>query len=312
MTTSPIALPDNTTQDRTKGILLAAFATALFSAKGIFIKLAYQYQVDSVTLMSLRMLFSLPVYLALGAWGWHQGWLSSQLLKRHGIPIAGIGLLGYYGASFFDLWGLEYVPAQLERLVLFAYPTFTVLLSWWWMKQRPTRQMFWILPITWAGVAVMVGHDLKQQGQHILLGTGLVATSAVIFAFYMVFSKPLINKVSSAAFTIVAMVAASIGILLHYLFSQPNLLVITQQPLPVYGYGLIIALFCTVLPSFMFSDAIRLVGPDKTSVTGSLGPVCTAIAAVLILGEPFTIWHLLGTAMVVVPITFMAVTKSKH
>lgn len=48
-------------------VLIAALG---FSAKAVIIKLAYAYstQVDAITLMTLRMLIALPVFLSVGFW----------------------------------------------------------------------------------------------------------------------------------------------------------------------------------------------------------------------------------------------------
>ena len=45
------------------GALLAFTAAAFFSLKAIFVKLAYIYGVDAVTLLALRMIMCLPVLL---------------------------------------------------------------------------------------------------------------------------------------------------------------------------------------------------------------------------------------------------------
>ena len=39
------------------------------------------------------------------------------------------GFFGYYLASQFDFAGLQYITAQLERLVLFTYPLFVMFLG---------------------------------------------------------------------------------------------------------------------------------------------------------------------------------------
>jgi drug/metabolite transporter (DMT)-like permease len=48
------------------GLLLALLAAFGFSLKAIFIKLAYPYGVDAITLLALRMGFALPVFLWVG------------------------------------------------------------------------------------------------------------------------------------------------------------------------------------------------------------------------------------------------------
>ncbi len=100
-----------------------------FSAKAVLIKLAYSYnlQVDAITLMALRMLISLPFFVATILW----------LNKKSKVPpisqqdllaILGLGILGYYVASFLDFSGLAYISVGLERLVLFLYQRWHLLL----------------------------------------------------------------------------------------------------------------------------------------------------------------------------------------
>src|SRR5262245_48767623 len=124
------------------GFALAAAGAALFSTKAIFIKLAYLENADAPRLLAWRMIFGLPFFLAIGAYA----------LKRRrasGIPFPGgrvivgailNGLIGYYLASLLDFEGLTYITAQLERLALFTYPIFVMLLGWLFFGGRITRE----------------------------------------------------------------------------------------------------------------------------------------------------------------------------
>ena len=95
------------------GIALAVLAAAGFSLKAIFVKLAYAAApVDAITLLALRMGFTLPVVLAVLA-AERRG--LGALGRRDWGLLAALGLLGYYGASILDFWGLEFISAGLER-----------------------------------------------------------------------------------------------------------------------------------------------------------------------------------------------------
>ena len=50
------------------GLLLAMGGAIAFSGKAIIVKLAYRHGVDAVTLIMLRMLFALPLFVALAWW----------------------------------------------------------------------------------------------------------------------------------------------------------------------------------------------------------------------------------------------------
>ena len=53
-----------------RGLALALAGSVLFSAKAIIVKLAYRYGVDAVTLIMYRMLFALPLFVALATSVW--------------------------------------------------------------------------------------------------------------------------------------------------------------------------------------------------------------------------------------------------
>ncbi|MEN9477822.1 MAG: hypothetical protein RLZZ300_1963, partial [Pseudomonadota bacterium] len=119
------------------GLLLALLAAFGFSLKAIFIKLAYPYGVDAITLLALRMGFALPVFLWVGLAEHKAG---AALSRQDWGKLFLLGCLGYYGASILDFWGLEYISAGLERLILFTYPTLTILIGVLFQGKAFTRR----------------------------------------------------------------------------------------------------------------------------------------------------------------------------
>ena len=122
------------------GLLCAGVAAVGFSGKAILVKLAYRHGVDAETLLALRMAFSLPFFVAMG-------WISARqrsdrLTRRDWAWLFGLGLLGYYLASYLDFLGLRYISAALEWLILFVYPTLVVLLSAVLLGQRITGRVW--------------------------------------------------------------------------------------------------------------------------------------------------------------------------
>lgn len=289
------------------GLLCAFFATCLFSTKGIFIKLAYQYDVDSITLMTYRMLLSLPFYIGVFVWAIRKTPSLTSPVKKHFISVMGIGFLGYYLSSYFDLEGLTYISSQLERLLLFTYPTVVVILSWLVFGNRINKQVIGALILAYSGVFVLFYHDLGKQGEGVITGSLLVLTACFTFACYLLFSKTKIQKLGSLVFTCIAMFGASFMIFVH--FSIVHDVQDMNIPMPVFWISLWLALGCTVIPSFLMSEGIARVGPEQASIVGGSGPVLTALMAVFLLGEAFTLYHLLGMLMVIVAIVWLSVRK---
>lgn len=111
--------------------------------------------------------------------------------------------------------------------------------------------LLWVL--SYAGILLIFGHDMVTLGSEVLFGTVLVFISAVSFAVYTLWSKPLIAKVGSLMFTCIAMISASVLILLHFSLTHSfNDLQVSNDALLICAA---IALFATVIPSFLVAEA---------------------------------------------------------
>lgn len=299
------AIPAQTpsTPDRL-GLLCAVLAAVGFSCKAILVKLAYRHGVDAETLLALRMAFSLPFFIALGWIGARRA--STRLTPRDGAWLFGLGLLGYYLASYLDFLGLRFISAGLERLILFVYPTLVVLFSALWLGQPLTRRTLGALTLSYAGIALAVAHDLRLAGsvRDTVLGSGLVLGSALSYALYLVGSGRIVGRLGSTRVTAFASIVACGLAMGQFLLMRP--LAALAQPEPVYALALAMALFSTVLPVWGVAEAIRRLGAGPVALTGSLGPVVTLLLAWLLLDEAIGIVQLAGAALVIAGVTVMA------
>lgn len=286
------------------GLVLALLAAMGFSLKAIFVKLSYVYGVSAVTLLALRMALSLPAFLWVGLVASRS---APALSGRDWAALGALGLLGYYGASIFDFLGLQYISAGLERLILFTYPTLTVLIGVTFQGKTLERREMGALALCYAGIALAFAHDLHLAGDgaRVWIGAGFVFASSLSYALYLSGSAPMIRRLGSARFTALAMLVSTSAAFLHYLLSQPwdDLF---QQPWPVYGLGAAMALFSTVLPVFMQSAAIRTLGSGKAALIGTVGPMLTLIFGWWWLDEGVSLWQMAGMILVVAGVVLVS------
>lgn len=292
----------------TSGFIFAISSAALFAIRPIFVKLVYAQGVDSTTLIAFRMLFSLPIYALLLVWFLREHDLRGRLNTRNIAAISVVGMFGYYAASFLDLIGLQYVTAQLGRMILYTYPTFVVLLGAAFFGERITARIVFSLIITYTGVGIIFGHDLNLYGDDIVTGALFIVGSALSFSLYLLYGKTLIAEVGSRLFTCVALIAASIGILLHYTITRS----VTNPEVNSTALWLIliIAIFCTVIPTFFTTSAVARIGADRTGIIAMSGPAFTSVFAVSMLAESFTIYHAAGIALTIVGIAVLKGAKT--
>ena len=118
--------------------------------------------------------------------------------------------------------------------------------------------------------------------------------------------KPL-SELLAQKTTAYAMITSCLSVMLHYLIAHTSS--IFQLPLPVYGLALGIAIFSTVIPTFMVSKGIHLVGANRASIIASVGPVSTIILGFIVLGETITGSEIVGTIMVLAGVLLVSMKE---
>lgn len=287
------------------GILLTLLGAILFSTKAIFVKLAFRETgVDAVTLLALRMAFATPVYLAVAYFGKTRT-VFKQITRRQKLYIFLLGLTGYYVSSLCDFIGLQYLTASLERLILFLYPTFTILLGAIIFKEPIRRIQVIALLLTYAGITLGCLSEVHFEGDAGSFFTGLffLVLCALAFAIYLTGAGRLMKHTGATAFTALAMLSAATGILLHYLLRADFTTVFTGRLL---GYGLLLGIIATVIPSFMISAGIKAIGAGNSAIVASIGPVATIVQAHFFLGEAIYPLQLAGTLFVIAGIILIS------
>jgi drug/metabolite transporter (DMT)-like permease len=300
-------LPLHERYPRLAGALLCAVAAVAFSGKAVIIKLAYRHGVDALTLLALRMIFSAPLFVALAWWSGRRDHVE-PLARADLAAIAGLGLVGYYLSSYFDFLGLQYITAALERLVLFLYPTFVLLLSAIFLGRRVTARDAVAVAISYAGIAVVFMNDFRTQPGNVVAGSLWVLLSALFYATYLMGSGRLVGRVGSLRFACYAGVVSCMGVVAHFLVVRDWHGILAQPP-PVYWLSVLMAAVSTVMPIVLTSEGIRRIGASHASIVGSTGPVATIFLGFIFLGEPITTVQVIGAALVLAGVLVISLAK---
>lgn len=285
------------------GIIFCMIGAVCFSTKAIFVKLAYrETDVDAVTLLAMRMTFSLPFFVISAIVSSSKS-DNVKFSMKQWLYIAFIGCLGYYISSLLDFLGLQYVSAGMERLILFIYPTLVLLISAVVFHQKIKRAQWLAVLITYIGLSIALVGELDfsiAQEKHLFLGATLIFACSITFALYIVGSGRMIPMVGAAKFNSYAMSFACAAVLLHFFItSEETLLDLEPQ---VYAYSLVMAVFSTVIPTYLIAEGIKRVGSGNAAIVGSIGPVSTILQASIFLNEPVFALQIIGTILVLLGI----------
>lgn len=282
------------------GFLLTFIGAVLFSTKAILVKKAFaDTSVDALTLLTIRMIFSLPFFLGTAFF------VSSKtgnvrLTARQWTQVMVLGLFGYYLSSFLDFEGLQYISAGLERLILFLYPTLVVLMNRLFFRQQVTRMQIVALLLTYTGIGIAYYDEMQfdNSNPYFFLGSVLVFLCSITYAFYISGSGRVIPSIGASRFTAYAMLAATGGVFIHFLFAGNYGSLYAAEGM--WGYGIMLAVIATVLPTFMLSAGVSRIGSNNAAIVSAVGPVSTILQAHWVLGERINTGQIIGTVLVIV------------
>jgi drug/metabolite transporter (DMT)-like permease len=288
-----------TTPPRTRywiGALLVFLAAFCFALKGVLIKLAYQYQIDTISLLTLRMVFALPFYVVI-ALKLSRKLPPANLSVQNWLKLGMLGIMGYYIASYMNFLGLVYITASLERILLFVYPTFVLLLGVLVYGRKVNRLQLLAVFLTYSGIFVAFLPNINSgQQKDVFLGAFWVIMSGLVYAVYLVGSDTMIARVGSQRYTCYAMIIATLVIVRHCLVA--NGLDLFRYSAPVYQLALLMAVLVTVIPTFLIAEGIKRIGSGNASIVASIGPIFTIVLATTFLNETISLFQFLGTLLV--------------
>lgn len=299
----------HTTKKFWYGIAIGVLGVILFSSKAVMVKIAYKYESDAISILLLRMLFSFPFYVVI-AYVYRHKKSAVTLVKKDYAWVVFFGFIGYYLASYFDFVGLTYIKASLERIILFLYPTVVIILNRLFLKQPITSVQVAAIGITYLGIILAFFDEVAITASNSYLGGFFVFLSAITYASYLVGSGWLIPKFGVIKFTAYAMLVSCFCVFIHYaIISKIDLFGFSWQ---VYVLGFLIAVFATVIPSFLVSTSIKMISSSNFAIVAGVGPISTIVLAAIFLNETLTFLQMFGASIVIAGIVLMSLKNEKN
>jgi drug/metabolite transporter (DMT)-like permease len=289
-------------RNNTTGLLLAGTGAILFATKGVFSKALASSGVDYLTVTALRAVLALPLFAALGLW---RG-VSLRGAPRSAVALAALaGILCYGLGALLDFRALELIDVSLERALMFSYPALIVAWIGLTRRQLPGAAVLIALAFTYAGILLVVGAFDLQLWRQNLAGAALVLCCAACTAAYFLLGERAIPHLGSSGFTIVAMAAAAVTVVIAFLLRHPVRIVADlglHQWLLLMG----LAVLCMFLPTLCQAEGIRRIGAQRGSMASMIGPPAAMLLGVALLGERPGSWQLVGTGLIVAGIAIIA------
>ena len=291
--------------------LLIVFGVCGFAVKSIFIKISFEQGLSPAQLMGLRMLFSIPFFIA--------AWIFDSFLskdKASSFNLKGIVLCAclYFFSSQADISGLKIVSVGMERTLLFTIPLFVLLLSTIILKKKYHYGIYFAAVFSWIGVIIAFFSEQSTQAGistfKQIEGVGLVLLSAILYAAYYIYSAEDIKRTGFISFNSQVMILSSIFALISLVangeIKETFDLQYKHLEMPFY-----LAVVSTVLPSFFMLYGVKICGATFVSFCNNASPFFTMLVGYIAINERFTLQGVIGLVFVMASIFYAQKYKEK-
>ena len=267
-------------------------SAAAFAANSILAKVAYDVGFHVFQLLAIRF-----VLAAMGMWGiaLFLGQNPLRLERGRLLQLFALGFFVYTGQSTAYFLALQTLPASLCVLIVYIYPSLTVLAGWLFLRRAITRWHLTALVSSFLGIALLLGGaqfafawalvfaiaapviytTYILLGEKVMAGTPALGASAVIFTG------------AALAFCILAPIAGQVAL---------------PRGLAGWSVGVAIAVIPTMVAISLFMAGLPRVGASRAALLSTIEPVVTVALAAVVLGERLTGVQAVGGLLVVLAV----------
>lgn len=271
------------------GYALTLVSALSFSVKGIFAKMLYAKGLDPVALLAIRFAIATPLFWAFIFFAGRE-----KIGFRDTLILVLSGLIGLYLAALADFYGLLYIDATLERVILYTYPAVVVMLAAIFFNERLNKIKIASILLTYAGLALVL-QVWNAMSKAYLLGAGLVFFSAVIYSVSYLVTESLGKRVSGLRMSAYSVTSAAFAFLGTWAFKGIAL----PDGKATWGLLLLLGVLSTFIPALTLAVGIRIIGASRAALVSFVGPVATAMLSNVMLGEGMDAAQILGMGLII-------------
>ncbi|EJO35948.1 DMT family transporter [Acinetobacter radioresistens] len=254
-----------------------------------------RYAADLISPVSISFYRWLIAFLILTPFMLGKVWEQRQLIMQHWLQLAvlsAFGMVLYQGLAY---TAAHYTTATNMGLINAFIPVFTILVSFFILKDIPNRFAIMGSILSFCGLIYVMAQGnlsaLWQSGAH--WGDLLMVVAVFFYAFYGVFLKKWQLKIP-------LLISLYIQIAFALIYHLPFIAWLGLDSLNTANLSSVLyaGIFPSLIAPFVWMLAVQQIGPNRTSIFMNLMPVFTAIIASLWLAESWTIYHTLGGVLI--------------
>lgn len=290
------------------GFVCAVTAAILFGVGGTFAQFLFENRdINLQWLVSMRLLGGGSILLLFAAARDGHGVLAPFRNRSDTIQLLLFGILGMLSVQYTYFAAIKESNTATATVLQYTAPA--MIAAWMTLRAKrwPTAKEYIAIALAMTGTFFLVTH-----GDFSTLSISAIAlfwgiASAVAAAFNSIQPAGLLHKYSAAYVTGWGMLIG--GIALSFVHQPWN--VSGQWDAITYLFVAFILLFGSLAAFYLYLKAIRLIGPQYTSLLSCAEPLSAAVLAVAWLGVSFGAMDWLGTVLILTTIALLAKKQTK-
>lgn len=291
-------------------LILPVIAGVLWGTSGIFVRTLSAYGMDPQTMLLTRVAMG-TVIMAIALLIYDRELLKVKI-RDIGLMI-GCAITGTLGLNICYVRAIEDLSLSLAAVLLSLSPVFVIFMAAVLFKEKLTKSKLFFTALALAG-CLMVSGILEADGLRwtwigIFLGLG----SAVFYAMYSIVSKMTMHRGYGVLTIIFYSMFIVVLALLPFADWGITIKYISEKPVVHILFLVVYALCTSILPSVIFTFALKHAEAGKVSILASGGePVAAAIMGMLVFGEMPTVLSAIGLVVTIVALGLLCYNDSRE
>jgi drug/metabolite transporter (DMT)-like permease len=222
-------------------------------------------------------------------------------VHKNGIPckkdlllLTFVGFFAFLATLLLQFLGLTYVDASVASITAGLEGTFVMIISYLVLKQKPSKSNCFVASISMIGLIIVIG--IPEQTK--ITGVFLIMMANVCAGISTVAQKPLFENISVLGITswtvIISFLIISLGI---PFFEVTNMEYYTNK---TWMALLLLSVGATVVAYLLSTLCLKHLSTNRSAQFMVMEPIVGVFAAVILLGEAFTVNIIIGTTLVVI------------
>lgn len=272
------------TSDDRLGSFLVILAACLWGTTGIGARLSYSLGATPEEILSLRLAFIIPMYIALST-------IRKASPSTHAVVAAiGVTTVGPFLLTFY--YAIKYVGVSTATLLLYTYPILVSFLSRYFLGELLTVRTYIALTLSVLGAILVSFGDLSYNP----LGLALAVTSSIFYALYIVASRAALLRGANPDVVAIGTTAwAFIPIYISHSLTKGPALPTSKEVLAIAIY---LAIFVTAIAYFLYMTGMKIIGASKAAILATAEPLTATVLSHIIFSEPLTPLKIFGGILI--------------